>query len=125
VVISRPGCDVPSFLAAYRARNPDAELVPVTNVPDHFAVRRDNDFRQLASSGIAVTVDDLAPVFAFAMDGALLAYAVRDADRLPLAQEIHDRLLIGAPFVESRRQLNKQRGTHSDVYGKLAKDAVV
>jgi hypothetical protein len=101
------------------------ELVPVDNLPDHFAVRLDDDFRQLSTAGIAIAVEDLAPIFSFSMDGNLLAYAVRDTDRLPLAQEIHDRLLIGTSFPEARRQLNKQRGTHSDVYGRLSKDAAV
>lgn len=125
VVISRSGSDVPNFITAYRNRNPGVELVPVDNLPDHFAVRLDDDFRQLSTAGIAIAVEDVAPIFAFSMDGNLRAYAVRDTDRLTLAQEIHDRLLIDTSFPEARRQLNKQRGTHSDVYGRLSKDASV
>jgi len=125
VVISRSGRGVPNFIAAYRNRNPDAEPVPVDNLPDHFAVRRDDDFRQLSTAGIAIAAEDLAPIFVFSMDETLRAYAVPDTDRLPRAQEYHDRLLIGTSFPESRRQLNKQRGTHSDVYGGLSKDAAV
>jgi len=123
VVISRPGRDVPHFLAAYRDRNPSVELLPVDNVPDHFAVRLDDDFRQLATAGIAIAAEDLVPVLSFSMDGGLLAYAARSAERLPLAQTVHDRLLIGTSFPEGSRQLNKQRGTHSDVFGALSGDA--
>jgi aspartate kinase len=125
IVICRPGGDVRTLIAAYHGRGPDAEPVRVENRQEHFAVRLDDDFRQLAAAGIAIAAEDLAPVFSFSMDGSVRAHAFRNDDRLSRAQELHDRLLVGTPFPEARRQLNKQRGIYSGVYGSFAEETAV
>jgi aspartate kinase len=123
VAIIRPGDGVADLAAACREHAPRTELVVVDNLVGHFATRRDEDLQRLTTAGLAVTVEALAPVFAFSQDGALRAYATAEAERQTLAQEIHDRLVAGTSFLPSARPLEKQRGTHSDVYGRLSRDA--
>lgn len=122
VAIIRPGGGVTDLVAAYRGLNPRAELVEVDNLPGHFAVRRDEGLQRASSAGVAVTVDDLSPIFVFALDGTLRAHAASEAERPRLAQELHDRHIADTSFLAPQRQLEKQRGTHTDVYGRLSRD---
>lgn len=97
-----------------------SELFAVTARPDHFAATPNSRYKELTAAGVVATVDELAPVASFPLEGALQIHAVPKAERLTRAQEIHDFLVKGMSFPKQHRQLLKQRGSHSGVYGDLS-----
>lgn len=99
------------------------EPFPIVDQPDHFAARLDDRYCELSAAGAITTVQELAPVVSFSLDGARHIHAVPKAERETHAQEIHDRLVKGTPFPKVHRALLKQRGSHSGVYGSVSRGA--
>jgi aspartate kinase len=97
-----------------------SELFAVAARPDHYAATPNSRYKELTAAGVVVTVDELAPVASFSLEGALQIHAVPKTERLTRAQEIHDFLVQDMSFPKQHRQLLKQRGSHSGVYSDLS-----
>lgn len=114
---------IPTDRAAAIDMEESPHLIPVVNLRDHFAARLTDSYRRMIDGGVLIDRDDSSAVVAFAADGRMHVYAVPVEQRVPQAQDIHDRLLIGCSFAETTRQPSKRRGTHTDVFGELSEAA--
>ncbi|WP_323122582.1 amino acid kinase family protein [Burkholderia alba] len=120
IVICRASANASGRLAAPGFA---AQPVPVAGRAGHFAAALDDRYRELAAAGAVATADELAPVAAFSLDGALQVHAVPKAERQAYAQDIHDRLVKDTDFPKAQGQPQKQRGSHSGVYGDAPREA--
>lgn len=100
-------------------------LMSAVNRGGYFAARVDDSYHRMVAGGALINCDDLSPILAFARDGSMEVHAVARDERVPYAQAIHEVLLAGCPFREPISRLDKQRGTHTNVFSSHAEAAAL